>query len=96
MKKDFLHIFLTTIFVCYDMKQYKTQTKPLSHEINQRKSVYLSVLHVPQEQSFFEAAGRQYFANAWRQKRAHVLTPRHIHPFHSLLGLSFLEHFIVI
>ena len=30
----------------------------------------------PNNRVFFEPAGRQNFANTWRQKRAHVLRPR--------------------
>ena len=38
------------------------------HDIHQRKAVHLSFLHVPQHKSFLELAGRQNFANAWRQE----------------------------
>ena len=36
------------------------------HDIHQGKAVHLSVLHLSQQLSFFEPAGRQNFANTWR------------------------------
>ena len=38
------------------------------HDRHIRKAVHLSFLHVPQLESFLELAGRQNFANAWRQE----------------------------
>ena len=67
------------------------------HDRHIRKVVHLSFLHVPQHKSFFEPAGRQNFANAWRQKWVPVLTLRHkavTHP--PILGFMKTYFFLAI